>query len=608
MPRISRLNPNVLFVLAVSISLLAACGPSSPSALPVIPSSTSTSPQVQPTIELPTQTPYIITASPQEIDDPFGTKDLFFFSFQEGGNFHLFAFSPQTLPLTRLTADPWDDITPALSPDGKSLAYSSRRNGYWDLYLLNLFSGSVLRLTDTLDYDAAPSWSPDGAWIAYESYTKGSLDIFVRSVSDLQQAPLQLTQNSSSNQSPAWSPLGRQIAFISNRTGTPDVWIADLDNAGSFINISNNPQSVENHPAWSPDGTRLAWASTNIDTGLTGIYVWDTTSRFSPARWVGAGDWPVWQDNTSIASGLSTPNQTYLTGFSTSNVINIPPMALPGKLFGLAYGTTSALLPGPFQVAAQKTGTPFFDSGTASDPALPQRRPSLVTISGTTAAYPKLNELAAGSYNDLRDRISAQIGWDALGNLENAYIPLTSPPDPGLGDDWLYTGRAITLNPALIQAEWMVVIREDFGQQVYWRIYLKTTAQDGSQGLPLTQIPWDFSARTTSSFAYENGGQLMAAIPAGYWFDITTQAAQFGWQRLPALTNWRTYYAGARLNELVFPQGLDWRSAMLQLYPPEVLVTPTIVIPPTRTPTRTPFWYTTPTPTKTPTTRPTTTP
>jgi TolB protein len=100
----------------------------------------------------------------------------------------------------------------------------------------------------------------------------------------------------------------------------------------------------------------------------------------------------------------------------------------------------------------------------------------------------------------------------------------------------------------------------------------------------------------------------MNSIPAGYWLDLTAVSAQYGWQRLPALTNWRSYYAGARFNEFVYPQNLDWRTAMLQLYPPEVLVTPTIVIPPTRTPTRTPFWYIPPSPTKTPTIRPTTTP
>jgi TolB protein len=87
----------------------------------------------------------------------------------------------------------------------------------------------------------------------------------------------------------------------------------------------------------------------------------------------------------------------------------------------------------------------------------------------------------------------------------------------------------------------------------------------------------------------------MDSAPSGYWFDLTALAAQYGWERRPALTNWRTYYAGGRFNELAFTQGLDWRTAMLQLYPPEVLVTPTMVIPPTRTPTRTPLWYRTPT-------------
>ena len=104
--------------------------------------------------------------------------------------------------------------------------------------------------------------------------------------------------------------------------------------------------------------------------------------------------------------------------------------------------------------------------------------------------------------------------------------------------------------------DWMAIIREDFGQQTYWRIYLRTTAQDGSQGAPLTEVPWDFSARTGDPMAYENGGRLANSIPSGYWFDLTSLAVQYGWERLPALTEWRTYYAGARFNELAFTQGL----------------------------------------------------
>ena len=230
------------------------------------------------------------------------------------------------------------------------------------------------------------------------------------------------------------------------------------------------------------------------------------------------------------------------------------------------------------------------------------------TLKGVQAPYPQLHELAYDSFQALRAQVARETGWDALASLENAYVPLTTPLEPGLGEDWLYTGRAFTLNPALIQAGWMAIIREDFGQETYWRIYLRTTAQDGSQGTPLTQVPWDFNARTGDPLSYENGGRLAGSIPSGYWFDLTSLAIQYGWERLPALTDWRTYYAGARFNELAFTQGLDWRTAMLQLYPPKFLITPTVVIPPTRTPTRTSMWYQSPTPTSTPTFRPTNTP
>jgi TolB protein len=616
MPHIPRFVSAILLFTFCVLLVLPSCGPA-PAPFPtstliptetLIPSDTPTQPQ--PTIEVSTQTPYVITATPETVTATPAPQGVFFLSLEENGYFHLFAYSPQTLPLTRLTSNAWDDITPALSPDGHWLAFSSRRNGYWDLYLLDLGGGGLLRLTDTLEYDAAPSWSPDGAYIAYESYENGNMDIFIRSVTDPRQAPIQLTQDPATDTSPAWSPLGNgnQIAFISNRSGEPEVWIANLRPTLKFVDVSNDPRSVKAHPAWSPDGNKLAWAATDPESGLSSLFVWDASNPDAPARWTGTGDWPVWQDNNSVASRLQTPNQTYLTGYTTSGKLNIPPLLLPGAVNGLSYGFTSAILPGQFQASAQVTPAPPFVTGTNSQPNIPSGRASLVTLKDVTALDPRLNELASDSFQALRARVAAQTGWDALGNLENALIPLTTPLDPGLGEDWLYTGRAFTLNPALVQANWMVVVREDFGQQTYWRIYLRTAAKDGSQGMPLTKTPWDFSARTTSSDAYENGGQLMKSIPGGYWLDLTSLATQYGWARLPALTNWRTYYAGTRFNELTYTQGLDWHTAMLQLYPPEALLTPTIVIPPTQTPTRTSLWYRSPTPSRTPTVHPTSTP
>ncbi len=605
-----------LFLTLWILLFLSSCGliptpdpsPTPTSTFTSVPPSATPTASVTPS-EAPTQTPYIITATPDIGATISAPQGIFFLSLAEAGYYHLFAFSPQTLPLTRLTANAWDDITPALSPNGKFLAFASNQNGYWDLYLLELASGKTTRLTDTPEYDAEPSWSPDGAYLTYESFQDGNLDIFVRSVTDSAQV-YNLTQETAFDTSPVWSPRGRQIAFISNRNNEPEVWIADLDQSGNarFIDVSRSPQSVESHPAWSPDGNQLAWASTDPASGLTGIYIWDARNPSASAHRIGSGDWPVWQDGSNFATRLTAPNQTFLAGYDVNGTINLPPLLLPGLANGLSFGNTTASLPGPFQGTAKITPVGLYNPATTSLPTSLPDHSSLVVLKGIQAPYPQIHELAYDSFQALRSQVARETGWDVLASLENAYVPLTAPLEPGLGEDWLYTGRAFTINPALIQAGWMVIIREDFGQQTYWRIYLRTTAQDGSLGTPLTQVPWDFNARTKDPFSYENGGQLAGFIPSGYWFDLTTLANQYGWERLPALTDWRTYYAGARFNELAFTQGLDWRTAMLQLYSPEFLITPTVIVPPTRTPTRTPLWYRSPTPTSTPTFRPTNTP
>jgi TolB protein len=544
------------------------------------------------------------------MDDPVTTlPGTFFLSLAEAGHNHIFAYSPNTLPPTRLTAKDSDDITPAISPDGKWLAFASNQNGYWDLLLLDLSTGATTRLTDTPEYDAAPSWSPDGAFLTYESYQNGSLDILVGSVTDASQI-YALTQDSASDTSPVWSPQGRKIAFISNRSGEPEIWIANLDLSGDdrFTNISQSPLSVESHPAWSSDGNQLAWASTNPNSGLTGVQVWDTRDPDTPSHWLVSGDWPVWQSDNNIATLLSAPNQTYLAGYTANGTLNLPPVLLPGSVNGLTFGNTNFQFPGPFEEIAKITPTALYNATITPIPATLSMRHSLVSLKGVQTLHPKLNELAFDSFLSMRSQVAMETGWDALASLENAFVPLTTTLEPGLSEDWLYTGRAFTLSPALIQAKWMVIIREDINRQIYWRIYLRTTAQDGSQGMPLTRVPWDFDARTGDPVSYENGGRLSNSIPSGYWFDLTAFALQYGWERLPALPDWRTYYAGTRFNELAFTQGLDWRTAMLQLYPLEVLITPTVVIPPTRTPTLTSMWYKSPTPTSTPTYRPTNTP
>ncbi|HKG55231.1 MAG TPA: DPP IV N-terminal domain-containing protein, partial [Anaerolineales bacterium] len=91
-------------------------------------------------------------------------------AFEEDGYAHLFAYIPEKMPLTRITSGDWDDITPSASPDGKKIAFASNRNGFWDLYFLDLGTGEVTQLTNTPQYEGAPTWSPDGSFMAFESY------------------------------------------------------------------------------------------------------------------------------------------------------------------------------------------------------------------------------------------------------------------------------------------------------------------------------------------------------------------------------------------------------------------------------------------------------
>jgi TolB protein len=229
-----------------------------------------------------------------------------------------------------------------------------------------------------------------------------------------------------------------------------------------------------------------------------------------------------------------------------------------------------------------------------------------VDLDNVQAPYPKLHDLADEAFTALRQRVQEQAGWDALASLENAFVPITSLLDPGYAEDWLYTGRAFAINSLMTNAGWMVAVREDFGAQTYWRLYLRAQQQDGSLGEPLHSQPWDLSARyNLDPKVYEQGGGY-SSVPPGFWVDVTTLANQYGWERVPALPNWRTYYRGARFTEFALTGGGSWYDAMLELYPPDVLVTPTRVLPPTLTPTHTPLPTWTPRPTRTP--RPTYTP
>jgi TolB protein len=608
---LSRNKLAIWLIIPLIISIIVGCTTDKKPTLTTSLVSDTASPTITnlPTLEL-TQTPYVVTATPVTVAGP---QNVFIFSMMDNGYAHLFAYSPQGFPLTRLTTDPWDDITPALSPDGTQVAFSSRRNGYWDLYLLNLTTGNLIRLTDTMEYEASPSWSPDGLWLVFETYRNGNLDLDILSLANPNNR-YQLTNELSSDHSPAWSPLGRQIAYISAQTGENEVWLADLDKIGDdrFSNISRNDQGIETHPTWSPDGKTIAWVSAPLDSSLSGIYIWNNLSTATSSTWLGSGDWPIWSpDGSQLLSLLLTPNNSYIEGLNLSGEYTLPPIALPDSIrgFDFGYAAFTSPLATSIQDAANQIPTPSFVVLTTPSSDVPGERLNLVELIDVQAPYPRMLDLLDEAFSALRQRVILETGWDALASLDNAYVPISVPLNPGFSEDWLYTGRAFSINPILIEAGWITIVKEEIGQQTFWRIFMRTRAQDGSQGEPMHQVPWDIYARFSgTAMAYDQGGQSVASIPPGFWMDFTALAKAYGWERLPSLSNWQSFFNGTLFNEFVNTSGLNWQTAMLQIYPPEIFETPTSIILPTRTPTKTPWGYRTPSPTPTLTPRPTFTP
>jgi serine/threonine-protein kinase len=145
------------------------------------------------------------------------------------------------------------------SPDGKSLAFTSNRDGNWEVYVMSFPSQEVRRLTNNAAQDAWPSWTADGQQLIFMS-TRDSYPQLYRMNADGSGVARLLTSESSDT-GPVVSPDGKQIAYVAQTFGTndSDIFVANIDGSGAtrLTESGNNYQ-----PTWSPDSSRIAFTST----------------------------------------------------------------------------------------------------------------------------------------------------------------------------------------------------------------------------------------------------------------------------------------------------------------------------------------------------------
>jgi Tol biopolymer transport system component len=223
---------------------------------------------------------------------PFWSPDcrsIAFESDREGGARKIYLMDADGGNQRRLTANNEVERFPSFSPDGKKIAftiYNVDRTA--DIYTINVDGADRRRLTENSHEDAYPAWSPDGKKVAFHSYQHGKAQIFVMNSDGSGVA--RLTSNDFGDFEPAWSPDGSQIAFVSNRDGNFEVYSMNAD--GSNQQRLTRTDSNEFRVTWSPDGRHLIFGS--VLNGKEELVVMDKTNLTVKKPAVGDGSLAFW--------------------------------------------------------------------------------------------------------------------------------------------------------------------------------------------------------------------------------------------------------------------------------------------------------------------------
>ena len=236
---------------------------------------------------------------------------------QAGGKKEIYLADFDGYGATPVTSTGGLALTPALSPDGRLLAYLTYTGGMPDLHIKNLSTQNIVsvkkkgvkidpswrngstelattfsfdgnqelyllknngtitrRLTRHSRIDVSPTFSPDGARMAFVSSRHGNPQIFIQNMST--GAVKRLTFEGKYNTQPAWSPVDDKIAFTTmQKNGEINIFTINADGTG-LRQLTYRTRHNE-APSWSPDGTMIVFSSDR--GGGKKLYVMNSDGR-----------------------------------------------------------------------------------------------------------------------------------------------------------------------------------------------------------------------------------------------------------------------------------------------------------------------------------------
>ena len=196
-------------------------------------------------------------------------------------DYDIYSTRPDGSDLQRLTNSPGYDAEGTLSPDGRTIVFTSERDGDLDIYLMNVDGTNVRRLTTEPGYDGGAFFSHDGTKIVYRAdhpatpegvqafrnllgrhlVRPSTMELWIMNADGTDRH--QVTHLGGANFAPYFTPDDRKIIFSSNHTNPRgrdfDLYLVNRD--GSGLERITTADGFDGFPVFSPDGRELVFAS-----------------------------------------------------------------------------------------------------------------------------------------------------------------------------------------------------------------------------------------------------------------------------------------------------------------------------------------------------------
>jgi Tol biopolymer transport system component len=170
----------------------------------------------------------------------------------------------------------------------------STRDGNPELYVMAADGSAARRLTTWRRDDMAPAWSPDGTSLAFLRREQGGERLFVLALPEGDGEPTERRLVATADGEKlkhaehAWSPDGTRLAYTVHRPKlAPHVAVTDV--ADGRTRVASPPGLRATMPSWSPDGRYLVFAATEGDPAALDLYA----VRLDDGAWVRLTDAPA---------------------------------------------------------------------------------------------------------------------------------------------------------------------------------------------------------------------------------------------------------------------------------------------------------------------------